>query len=559
MKFSNKILWIAWLQGWSRAPFLARKCLASWQLLNPGWDIRPIDLDAIRLYLDLPSLTNKEITAASLSDLIRIELLHEYGGIWADATVLCRKPLNDWIPPLIESGFFAFNRPGPDRPLSSWLLATSAPGHPIVDNWREATFSYWRNRSSSRDYFWFHHLFDDLCQSSGAFRQGWESVPKISADLPHRAQELGLDNTNYQSLERIRSEGSPVLKLTHRHDAGLLERDCLLSWLLRGLPEPLLPSTAACAASQTSDQAKLASLSVSTENLGDHIQILACNQLTQRLWEAPSIDIDRDHEIGSLPGQASDQRPMRLVINGWFKTNPTEWPPHPAILPAFVGFHLRPHQCPTLLSEEALHYYRQHAPIGCRDTWTCQLLQDQGVDAYLSHCLSLTLPRRTTAAISPSEVFVVSRDTRICAFLPKDLGPYTFISHYSGTDRFQANMVLAAKRLDLYRNRARLIITTLLHCALPAMAMGIPVIMVWPINTPEGRKSDQQRFSSLLQLIPIREPEELAAQSAPTSPADCTHAKLTALDSFARATARWGTPYRPHGWQLAPSSVLPPP
>jgi hypothetical protein len=555
----TRIIWIAWLQGWSQAPFLVRQCLASWQLLNPGWQVRVLDLSQIRLYLDLPSLQHKSITAASFSDIARIALLHEFGGVWVDATVLCRKPLDEWLHPLMETGFFAFHRPGPDRPLSSWLLAANAPGHSIIAEWYEATCSYWRNRSSSHDYFWFHHLFDDLCQSSGAFRQMWDRVPKISADGPHRAQELGLDCGEDQALEQIRAEASPVLKLTHRHDPALLERDCLLSWLIKGLPAPLLPSTPASPASQPCDQPELAGLSVSTENLGDHIQILACNQLTQRLWDAPSIHIDRDHEIGSLPGQASDQRPMRLVINGWFKTNHAEWPPHPALLPAFVGFHLRPHQCPTLLSEEAIQYYRQHAPIGCRDAWTCQLLQERGVDAYLSHCLSLTLPRRTTAAVSPSEVFVVSRDTRICAFLPQDLGPYTFISHYSGTDRFQANMLLAAKRLELYRSRARLIITTLLHCALPAMAMGIPVIMVWPINTAEGRQSDRQRFSSLLQLIPIHEPEELAAQSAPTAPADCTAPKLTALDSFARATSRWGIPCRPYDWEPAPSSVLPPP
>jgi len=559
LSFTNKIIWIAWLQGWSHAPFLVKKCLSSWQLLNPDWQVRPIDLEQLRLYLDLPSFIGKSITAASFSDIARISLLHEYGGIWVDATLLCRKSLDDWIDPLITSGFFAFHRPGPDRPLSSWLLASTDAGHYIVDEWWSACLSYWSHRSRSFDYFWFHYLFEDLCLSNSRFNQEWQKVPKISADIPHRAQTLGLANEDLSSLELIQAEESPVLKLTHRHEQSLLERDCLLSWLIKGLPDPALPKPPLITASLPNDSPHLASLSVSTENLGDHIQIHACELLSKRLWNVPSIAIDRDNQIASLSGLSIEQSTTPIVINGWFKTNHSEWPPHPSLLPAFVGFHMRPHQCPTLLSEEAIRYYQQHQPIGCRDEWTCQLLTDHGVEAYISHCLTVTLPRRTAYAPFPSETFVVSRDTRICSFVPSEFGPYTFLSHYSGSNRFKSNMLQASRLLELYRSRAKLIITTLLHCALPAMAMGIPVIAVWPINTAEGRQSDRQRFSSLARLIKIHEPEELATTTNPVAASSYVREKLIALDSFARATSRWAMPIRPLEWQLAPSHHLAPP
>ncbi len=559
MTFSNKIVWIAWLQGWSHAPFLAKKCLSSWQLLNPDWEVRPIDLDLLRLYIDFPSFAGKSITAASFSDIARISLLHDYGGLWVDATLLCRKSLDDWIDPLAASGFFAFNRPGPDRPLSSWLLATTNPAHYIAEEWRAACLSYWSNRSRSYDYFWFHYLFEDLCISNSKFNQAWEKVPKLSADIPHRAQTVGLANESHSSLELIKAEESPVLKLTHRHEPALLERNCLLSWLIKGLPDPVLPKPQLITPSLRNDSPLLASLSVSTENLGDHIQIHACKILTKRLWDAPSFEIDRDNQIASLAGLSLDQTTTPIVMNGWFKTNHSEWPPHPSLLPAFVGFHMRPHQCPTLLSDEAIRYYQQHEPIGCRDEWTCQLLRDHGVQAYLSHCLSLTLSRRTVSAAIPSETFVVSRDTRICSFVPSEFGPYTYLSHYSGSDRFKINMLNSARLLELYQNRAKLIITTLLHCALPAMAMGIPVIAAWPINTAEGRQSDRQRFSSLSKLINIYEPEELASATNPIASSGFVHEKLIALDSFARATSKWAMPLRHLEWQLAPSHHLPPP
>jgi hypothetical protein len=556
-----KIIWVVWLQGWSKAPSLVHSCLSSWQLRNPGWDVRALDLNAIRLLIDLPEFTGKQITPASFSDLVRISLLHEFGGVWVDATLLCRRPLDGWLPSLCKEGFFAFHRPGPDRELASWFLAADRPGHPVVSAWHDAVCSFWSERSQTQDYFWFHHLFGQLCSVDPSVRDVWSRVPKMSADGPHRAQQLRFDNDNPDALAAINAEAAPVLKLTYRFDGALLERSCLITWLIRDLPRPALLDGGWPAAEAENAQAKptIAGLEVSTENLGDHIQILAANRLVKRLWGAPSVRIDRDHDIASLATSGAPKQPLPIVVNGWFKTNPSEWPPHTALRPAYVGFHLRPFQCPTLLSPVALDHYQRFAPIGCRDVWTRDLLQAHGVDAYLSHCLSLVVPRRRRCPAPPSEVFVVSRDPRICAHLPAGIGPYTYLSHYSGHAEFELNLLAASRLLALYAARARLIITTLLHCALPAMAMGIPVVMVWPINPPAGRESDRQRFSSLVSMLPILEPEELASLDGDVQPVACTTQKLMAFDGFQRATRQWQLPPVPPAWGLAPSAVLPPP
>jgi hypothetical protein len=153
----------------------------------------------------------------------------------------------------------------------------------------------------------------------------------------------------------------------------------------------------------------------------------------------------------------------------------------------------------------------------------------------------------------------VSRDRQILAYLPSQIGPYTFVSHYSeGTD-YDVNMARAIRLMDLYRDRAKLVITTLLHCALPAMAMGIPVVMVWPPNPPAGRESDRQRFSSLGAMMPILEPAQLADLDPAAATVPGSAGKLRALDSFALATGRWRLQPRPLAWSLAPASVLPPP
>jgi hypothetical protein len=161
----RKIIWTCWFQGRSRAPELVRKCLDSWETRNPGWHFRCLDSETIARYVDLSAhidLKKQTMTAASLSDIIRLLLLHEFGGVWVDATTYCNVPLDDWLPLAAYTGFFAFARPGEDREIASWFLA-AAPGNTLLANWTAGAVAYWRGRESTEDYFWVHHQFDELC------------------------------------------------------------------------------------------------------------------------------------------------------------------------------------------------------------------------------------------------------------------------------------------------------------------------------------------------------------------------------------------------------------
>src|ERR1700733_10439169 len=110
----NKTIWSCWFQGRRNAPDLVKRCLASWETLKPGWDFRCLDAETTGRYVDLGEhvdLQSQTITAASLSDILRVLLLHEYGGVWVDATLYCNVPLDEWLPLAACTGFFAFVRP----------------------------------------------------------------------------------------------------------------------------------------------------------------------------------------------------------------------------------------------------------------------------------------------------------------------------------------------------------------------------------------------------------------------------------------------------------------
>src|SRR5579884_665186 len=101
----------------------------------------------------------------------------------------------------------------------------------------------------------------------------------------------------------------------------------------------------------------IASLKASTENLGDYIQIAACLRLLDTLDLRPSLYLDRDTELASPPLGELGSAPIVLPLSGWFKHmvgDDPQWPPHHRIVPVFVGFHVRPHQCPALLQPASI-------------------------------------------------------------------------------------------------------------------------------------------------------------------------------------------------------------
>ena len=259
-----KKLFMYWHQGWNGAPDIVKRCAATWQKHNPKWDINLLDAKIITGKVKLPPAAKAlNLPLPALSDVIRISLLKQYGGVWADATLWCVRPLDDWIDSVCaNTGFFAYDKPGPDRPISSWFLAAGRDCR-IIDLWHSAvlqllakTQSFGRFRwlldykdrnwlvnvvsklcldyislryeygdlliTSSDDpeadnYFWFHYLFGKLLEQNSEFHQLWTSTPKISADGPQLLRRGGLlepatDRSNLLIKEKV----SNMHKLTHR-------------------------------------------------------------------------------------------------------------------------------------------------------------------------------------------------------------------------------------------------------------------------------------------------------------------------------------------------------
>ena len=231
--------------------------------------------------------------------------------------------------------------------------------------------------------------------------------------------------------------------------------------------------------------------SYSTSNIGDEVQSIAAKQFLP-----PEIltYFDRDNIDNTDISEKT-----KLIMNGWFTHKPENWPPKNTLLdPLLISFHIANEwwsSAKKLLTKESLDFYTKHGPIGCRDLDTETLLREKGIDAYFSGCLTLTLKNKFKKR--NNTIYIVDVDEKVIKFIPKSIRKNAkLITHivwswrrYDSSYKFS----LAQKRLDEYA-QAKLVITSRIHCALPCLAFGTPVIFI-------HQNLADPRFSGLLEYL----------------------------------------------------------
>jgi hypothetical protein len=245
----NRVIWTYWDDGLSSAPDVVKLCVERWSALNMDFSLKVLsktDLDKL-----FPSWQRfASLPVAAFSDVLRVHLLAEHGGVWADATVVPLVPLNWWLPKALEGGFFAFSW-GKDLVAStdgnrltnaSWFLAGTS-GQQITRCWYSksvvtALDLISRNpetlpvkvsndkivqRFSMRNYFWLHKEFTELVGADEEFRKAWTRCYELPACLPFCIGRRDLARRTRNGHDKQRSailidNLSPMLKLSYKYD-----------------------------------------------------------------------------------------------------------------------------------------------------------------------------------------------------------------------------------------------------------------------------------------------------------------------------------------------------
>lgn len=226
----------------------------------------------------------------------------------------------------------------------------------------------------------------------------------------------------------------------------------------------------------------------STPNLGDDVQALAAALLLPRV--DAYVDRDRLDQV-RLP------TPHHLIMNSWFAIKRYNAVPSASIVPHYFG------QCvgrPELLNEAWLSEWRQRGPIGVRDTGSLALLQERGIDAYYSGCLTTWMGRFIEPVRRREGIVFLDVPPAMEAFIPQALcAKARRISNDTakGDADIWRRLRRTAEILDVLRG-AEMVVTRRLHAALPCVGFGTPVTVYL-----EGSAPNRHRFSGTDQFVPV--------------------------------------------------------
>ncbi|GBR77322.1 capsular polysaccharide synthesis protein, partial [Candidatus Termititenax persephonae] len=150
-------VWACWWQGEAQMPELVRACFRALQDRAAGHKVTLITQANFSEFTDLPAhilekTARGRITLTHLSDILRMNLLKNHGGLWPDATILLTKPL-----PVFGQPLFSIKRRAASQNVAqgrwSAYLWYMTKGNLLAEFLDTLFREYWRRENDLIAYF----------------------------------------------------------------------------------------------------------------------------------------------------------------------------------------------------------------------------------------------------------------------------------------------------------------------------------------------------------------------------------------------------------------------
>lgn len=179
----NAPIWCFWLQGESQMPDIPQLCLQSIRKFSNGHPVFLLTWSNFQEYVEIPlyiiDLYNSgKMKPAHFSDIVRMTLLYQKGGLWLDTTIFVTKPLPEY---LFSAPLFSIK----NGPMESFVSNGRWSGFCIA-SWvncilpklvTELLLSYWKKEDVLVDYFIMDYIIDMLYQSSDEIKNLIDNIP----------------------------------------------------------------------------------------------------------------------------------------------------------------------------------------------------------------------------------------------------------------------------------------------------------------------------------------------------------------------------------------------
>lgn len=206
-------VWVLWWQGEQNMPELVRKCIQSQKKhLDNRFEHIVLCKDNLDAYISLPKVIKEKfakgyITVTHLSDIIRVTLLKEYGGVWMDSTLYMTDKLDDHM---VDADFYTNKRffgESNKKSISSgrwsiWFMYAK-PYHPLFVFLSDALSKYVNEHDT-----WAVYLMTDY-----AVNVAYKLIPSVRISI----NQIEENNTKVYELQK---------NLNNPYDEGLFTEIC---------------------------------------------------------------------------------------------------------------------------------------------------------------------------------------------------------------------------------------------------------------------------------------------------------------------------------------------
>ena len=207
-------------------PEIVKSSLASVEKFKGNFERKILNNATLENYSDLPGFVldkfkKGQIDYTHFSDLLRLNLLKNHGGIWLDATGY----MTDFVPKyILEEDFFVFLTGELTHFPYSFMQSCfirAKKGSFLCDAWYEMSVDYWKKENKKLEYFQIHLMFKALVEQNLTAKKLFAEMPHVSED---EIQQLVGDNLlkkfDAEEWERIK-KASFFQKTTYKIADGI--------------------------------------------------------------------------------------------------------------------------------------------------------------------------------------------------------------------------------------------------------------------------------------------------------------------------------------------------
>lgn len=217
---SHLPIWQYWHQGKENAPELIQRCFESVQKYKGDRKINILSFDTIKDYVELPQryydlVSSGKMPVALFSDILRMYLLTQYGGVWIDSTIL----LTDKIPQEIIDSSFCVVRKDPEKDnqenkMSCYFIRADK-NSPNLNAIKRTLENYWAENDFMINYFMFEHISTMLSDKTPELKAEWDKMPYLDGEICGKLQTIMDKDFSQEEFNELKSE-TFMHKLTYK-------------------------------------------------------------------------------------------------------------------------------------------------------------------------------------------------------------------------------------------------------------------------------------------------------------------------------------------------------